>query len=279
MSLESAPIVKGPITLSVGGSETISGIPINTEYAVYEIKSDDANITLDHITDDVYEKYPYEVTTYKVDGTDKGAYMASGVIDGETNNVTYYNIQKEVVSLKLTKVWDGVTNTDTLPTSIKVQLQCSTDGGNNWVKYNDYYAAKDIGPGYESWTGYTFEFTNLDKYDADGKEYKYRVVELNSEGDVITSTNDKKGELDVNGTKYEVTYGTVENVEDVEDEEGNTIRFTQTITNKWIPIGYELPETGGAGTYLYTLGGIVLTAVPLVYGYSQWRRRERRAAR
>ena len=250
MSLESAPIVAGPIPLSVGHSVTISGIPINTEYAVYEIKSDNANITLDHITDDVYEKYPYEVTTYTVNttvGTEKKvAYMAKGVIDDTSNNetgneetsndepsnnVTYYNIQKEVVSLKLTKLWEGLADGEEPPMSIKVQLQCSTDG-TNWSQYNDYYAAKDIGPGYESWNGYTFEFTNLDKYvSGTTTEYKYRVVELDSEGKEIESNDETTGVLELtDGTKYEVTYGTVEKAE---DGEGNEIdnQFTQTITN------------------------------------------------
>ena len=42
--------------------------------------------------------------------------------------------------------------------------------------------------------------------------------------------------------------------------------------------GYELPETGGTGTYTYTLWGILMTAVPLMYGYSLWRKKEKRSA-
>ena len=41
------------------------------------------------------------------------------------------------------------------------------------------------------------------------------------------------------------------------------------------PDGYVFPKTGGAGVYLYTCGGIVLLAVPVLYGYSVRRKRER----
>lgn len=40
--------------------------------------------------------------------------------------------------------------------------------------------------------------------------------------------------------------------------------------------GYELPSTGGVGVHLYILCGLLLMAAPLVYGFSLWRRRERR---
>lgn len=40
---------------------------------------------------------------------------------------------------------------------------------------------------------------------------------------------------------------------------------------------YELPNTGGAGTLLYTLSGIMLMSPALMYGFSSRRRRERRS--
>lgn len=40
--------------------------------------------------------------------------------------------------------------------------------------------------------------------------------------------------------------------------------------------GYELPATGGSGTILYTIGGLLLMALPLVYAYRK-RKGERRA--
>lgn len=41
--------------------------------------------------------------------------------------------------------------------------------------------------------------------------------------------------------------------------------------------GYVLPATGGAGTNLFTAGGIAFTAIALLYGCTLWRRRGRRA--
>ena len=54
-------------------------------------------------------------------------------------------------------------------------------------------------------------------------------------------------------------------------EEDNT--FTLVITNS---SGVELPLTGGSGTFLYTLSGLVLIfATVMMYGF-RMRRRERR---
>lgn len=47
--------------------------------------------------------------------------------------------------------------------------------------------------------------------------------------------------------------------------------LTITVKNK---TGSELPSTGGAGTSLYTFGGLLLMAAPLVYGYMKRRREE-----
>lgn len=49
--------------------------------------------------------------------------------------------------------------------------------------------------------------------------------------------------------------------------------MTIVVTNE---IGYELPESGGAGTFMYILGGLFMMAAPVVYGFSKRFRRERR---
>ena len=54
------------------------------------------------------------------------------------------------------------------------------------------------------------------------------------------------------------------------DEDGYTVI---RICNK---TGYQLPSTGGPGTILYTLGGIAILAIGLLYGFSMRRMRERR---
>lgn len=74
-----------------------------------------------------------------------------------------------------------------------------------------------------------------------------------------------------NTAKYRVTVGERETVikDDVQDV------VMKEIIN--IPNTVPLPESGGAGTTIYTFGGIALLAVCLVYGCSLRRRRERRA--
>ena len=70
----------------------------------------------------------------------------------------------------------------------------------------------------------------------------YRVTELTTEGYKTT----------VNGNEGYIAKGTIENGGTAPAEFVNT------------PF-YELPETGGPGTWLYTLSGIVLMAAALLY--------------
>jgi LPXTG-motif cell wall-anchored protein len=68
----------------------------------------------------------------------------------------------------------------------------------------------------------------------------------------------------VNGKSYIVEYGT--------GESGQL-----TVTNYW---GTILPETGGMGTHMYTISGLLLIlAAALIFGYSQRRKTERGASR
>jgi hypothetical protein len=45
------------------------------------------------------------------------------------------------------------------------------------------------------------------------------------------------------------------------------------------PLDSDLPETGGAGRFIYILCGMIFTVTPLVYGFSLRRRHERRLKR
>lgn len=54
---------------------------------------------------------------------------------------------------------------------------------------------------------------------------------------------------------------------------------TNSLTQRCIIINipaYELPETGGSGTLIYTLGGLLLMALPLMYIGCKTRRRKRK---
>lgn len=58
------------------------------------------------------------------------------------------------------------------------------------------------------------------------------------------------------------------------DDVTNLYTYTVEVPDKG---GLILPATGGGGTTIYTAGGLLLMAVPLVYGYRKKRRSERRA--
>lgn len=59
---------------------------------------------------------------------------------------------------------------------------------------------------------------------------------------------------------------------------GNTPTYETTITNSYRWTGsYELPGTGGIGTFIYILCGLSLVIGPLVYGFMLRRRHERRS--
>lgn len=89
-------------------------------------------------------------------------------------------------------------------------------------------------------TGWSMTIPGLPKTDASKNPYIYFVEEVRVDG-------------------YDTSYST----------DGNTI----TITNQVEESVYELPETGGAGTFLYTLSGLVLCSTAAL-GYNHKKRRK-----
>ena len=75
------------------------------------------------------------------------------------------------------------------------------------------------------------------------------------------------------GNTYTVQVAYDQTTVTVQYEDGNTVQWDSTIVNQLRP---RLPETGGSGVLFYTIGGIVLMAVSLLYGCASRRRRERR---
>lgn len=130
-----------------------------------------------------------------------------------------------------------------------------------------------------SWTG-TFTVTLADSEDHVTK-HNYTVREVTRTSDVsqdgwyaavlendgstivyYEKTVDQDGLTAVGGKSYVVDYAAGEN-------------GAWTVTNIR---AVELPMTGGPGTHLYTISGLLLTAAALVYGCSQRRKRERRGS-
>ena len=96
---------------------------------------------------------------------------------------------------------------------------------------------------------------------------KIQVTEVSSAGYQVSWKYETKNNQ---GTASSAS-GTGSQTDEVKLVADITVTFTNTK-------GYELPESGGTGTHFYTLWGFLLTAVPLMYGYSQRRKRERRSA-
>lgn len=78
-----------------------------------------------------------------------------------------------------------------------------------------------------------------------------------------------------NGETYSVTVAYDLLTVTAKDRNGNVVEWTGEVINNTF---YELPNTGGDGTYLYTMGGLLLmmAAAVLLYSHSQKRRKEER---
>lgn len=229
MGLEGEKTITKTVTLKVGESETISGIPINTGYKIMEVTPEDGS-TLDHISE--AGNYPFLL--------DSDTKMVSGRITAEAvkHEYTFTNIkntEKPVTNVKVIKDWKdsaGNTLTENIKSSIKVKLQRKAKGSTSVyedVAVNGMNHAT-IEPGYTN--NWTYVFENLDRY-VDYKsspqvEWEYRVVELNAEGNVVEEGNYADG--------YKVSY-TLKAV-------GNETNDTEcTITNTYQSTNIKIVKT------------------------------------
>lgn len=106
----------------------------------------------------------------------------------------------------------------------------------------------------------------------------YRTVVINAENGWTTTVEDlplckiENGSNTMIAYTYAVEEAAVNGFVVTYEESGQSV----TITNTQIPYSYELPETGGIGTYWYILCGLLMMAAAVICGYSQRRKRERR---
>lgn len=73
---------------------------------------------------------------------------------------------------------------------------------------------------------------------------------------------------------HQVVVAYDETTVNVKDADGNSVTWDGNIVNH---TSYELPQTGGSGTWFYTLSGLLLTVGAAIFGFMQRRRQERRA--
>lgn len=232
LSLESKKIVK-EYTIKAGKSVTIEGIPAGTDYRISEIKSTDGS-TLESVI--VNNKNSFDAGYDPVTKVVSGKVIASSDMKDEADAtiITFNNTLKPTINLNLTKEWknpDGIT----LPDSIKIQLQRSSNAGKNWetVKYDGKNETITLSQGYDG--NWSYSFKDLDQYvnyNAKPKvPYIYRVVEVSGD-DGNETVIEGNGYLN---DKYKVTYS--DNVDcstiSTETPESKTQSFT--ITNTYSP--------------------------------------------
>lgn len=178
LSLEPSAI-KRTYTCEEGKEFEIDGIPAGTDYRISEITPTDGS-TLESvtITSNNESDASYDPVTKVV----------AGKVTASTKTViTFANTKKPTLNINLAKAWNNVEGI-TLPNSIKIQLQRSTDGV-NWkaIEYAGQGNIITLQPDYDGNWKYTFD--NLDQY-VDYRatpqvSYQYQVVEVDKDGNVI----------------------------------------------------------------------------------------------
>ena len=197
IGLESSSITK-TVTLKVGESYEIEGIPLGTCYTVKECASDDGSYL---------GKVEVSNTTTML--LDTSSMEVQGVITKKTDEatpdfVTFYNTFEPKISASVIKVWkDEVTGKDLetgLPESIYVQLQRREKGNANSVyTVVDNYSKIELKPSYdESETGtivwkYTIngldKIVDYEKNSLNGPTWEYQFVELDANETVVENGN------------------------------------------------------------------------------------------
>lgn len=242
LSLESKKIVK-EYTIKAGESVTIEGIPAGTDYRISEINSKDGS-TLESVIvknnntfDAGYDPVTKVVSGKVIASSDmKGDGIGNPDTSSDATIITFNNTLKPTINLNLTKEWKNTEGKGiTLPDSIKIRLQRSSDAGKSWetVKYDGTNETITLYQGYDG--KWSYPFKDLDQYvnyRADPKvPYIYRVVEVSGDDESETEI-ESGGYLN---DKYKVAYS--ENVDcskiSTETPESKTQSFT--ITNTYSP--------------------------------------------
>lgn len=240
LSLESKKIVK-EYKIKAGKSVTIDGIPAGTDYRISEIESTDGS-TLESVIvknnntfDAGYDPVTKVVAGKVIASSDmKGKGIANQDTSTDATIITFKNTLKPTINLNLTKEWKK-TKGITLPDSIKIRLQRSSDAGKNWetVKYDGTNETITLSQGYDG--KWSYPFKDLDQYvdyTANPKvPYIYRVVEVSGE-DENETVIEGNGYLN---DKYKVTYS--DNVDCSNISTGTSESKTKsfTITNTYSP--------------------------------------------
>ena len=231
MGLEGDKTITKKITLKVGESQTISGIPINTNYTIVEETPEDGSVLTDVVE--------ASSTGFLFDNDTK---VVTGNILAKTQNYIFTftntkNVEKPVINITMNKLWkdsQGQDLTSHVKNSINISLQRREKGSTaayTTVSVN----GRDVTTIQESYEqGWKYVFENLDKY-VDYKAepqvaWEYRVVELDSNNQVI----EQGGFAD----NFKVSYDS--------STDGATGNITYNITNTYQSTNIQITKVDAA---------------------------------
>lgn len=240
-SLESEPIIV-EVKVKAGETETITGIPIGTDYVIEEVSPTDGS-RLESIVLPEENEY-VEIVNNTVHGL-----LMKDASEGDATKFVFKNTKRPLIDISVEKMWQdgsGEDISDSIDSSIYIQLQRKyTENGTEHpfevVEINGQSYIQ-IQKGYEGWK---YEFTGLEKYqDQDCKiPYTYRVVEGTIGDNGEFQPTDEGGIIVIDGQEYVVDYQCKEIGDGIQDSEttdditGNdestqSQTFTATIINK-----------------------------------------------
>lgn len=243
-SLESEPI-EYTVKVKAGETETITGIPIGTDYVIEEVTPEDGS-RLESII--LPEENDYvEIEDNKVHGL-----VMKDASEGEATTFVFNNTKRPLIDISVEKQWkdgSGEDISDSIDQAIYIQLQRKYTENNIEYPFESVVingqSYIEIQKGYEGWR---YEFTGLEKYQDDECliPYTYRVVEgtINENGEFRPVDDGKI--IVVDGQEYVVDYQCRETGDGVTEQDptddiiGNDNKtqsqtFTETIVNKIHP--------------------------------------------
>lgn len=187
IDLAGEPVVE-TISVKVGDTQTIDGIPVGTEYTVKELDAADGS----------------ELSNVKVNGTACEEKEASGTIREGTESVVFINTKKPVMDLQITKSWDAKTDGN-LPEEVQVCVQRRAAGSGKVYEIVKGYEKVSL----KSADGWKQTVKDLDVYVdylKSDEKWEYRVLELNENGSPVEH-GEKLALAKGNGAgTYKVTY-------------------------------------------------------------------------
>lgn len=253
-------------TLKNGEQAVFEGLPVDCTYQIVEYAAQGytASYEIQGFTGVASSRGENSVDNQNLttgnetlDEDEAGKTPAESVTVHFTNTVPEPEPERVPISVAVNKVWEDADKVDHTGDEVTIYLMQATSLEDMQNKFGNMIETAVLDGSEEIPWQYTF--TDLDLYqdEANTKLYYYYVEEQEVDGYYVG---------------IQSHYETVKN-ENNEDVPDYTKNYSFTVTNR---TSRELPKTGGAGTSLFTLGGLAIATGALVYGCGSRRRRERR---